>query len=48
MLDEWNEFEVDDSSADSTYLPMIDNLFDSFDDNNNAIGSFDPDNVHKT
>ena len=48
-LDEWNKFEAEDSSADSTYVPKDDEASsDSYVDiDDDDIEGFDPKNIYK-
>ena len=46
-MDELNEFEADDSSTDSTYVPMDEDPSDSYDEDDGDIDSFDPKNVYE-
>ena len=45
-LDEWNEFEAEDSSTDYTYVPMDDEDSDNY-DGIEDIDGFNPKNVYK-
>ena len=40
-LDEWNEFEAENSSADYTYIPIYDEASDNY-DKDDDIDGFDP------
>ena len=47
-MDELNEFEADDSSVDSTYVPMDDDPSDSYyNEEDDDIDCFVPENVYE-